>query len=142
MARGRANYRLVKIHRSYTVAEAAAVLRVDRNTVRQWITRGLPTCDARRPVLILGHDLIAFLKARRAVNKRPCAPGEIYCVRCRVPRNPAGDLAEYQPMTATLGNLVGICPTCDTLIFRRVNRTKLELVRGTLELTERRRRNV
>jgi len=52
------------------------------------------------------------------------------------PRNPAGDLAEYQPLTATLGNLVGICPTCDAMIYRRVNRSKLERVRGRLEVSD------
>src|SRR5262245_10812472 len=129
MARRRPNHRLIKIHRSYTAVGVAGALKVHRNTVREWIKRGLPTCDAQRPVLILGSDLVPFLKAQRSKNKRPCAPGEIYCVRCRVPRNPAGGLAEYRPMTATLGDLVGICPTCDAVIYRRVNRAKRELVR-------------
>jgi excisionase family DNA binding protein len=134
MPRALPNYRLVKIHRSYTVGEVAALLAVHRNTVREWLKRGLPRCDDRRPLLIVGRDLTAFLQARRSMNKRPCAPGEIYCVRCRVPRNPAGDMAEYQPLTATLGSLVGICPTCDALIYRRVNRTGLERARGRLEI--------
>ena len=57
------NHRLAKIHRNYTVDEVANLFAVHRNTVRQWIKSGLPTTDSRRPLLILGRDLVAFLKA-------------------------------------------------------------------------------
>jgi len=123
------------MYRSYTVEEVARLLDVHRNTVREWIRRGLPTTDRMRPLLILGRDLGAFLQARRVKNKRTCQPGEIYCVRCRIPRNPAGDMAEYQPVTAAMGNLVGICPSCECMIYRRVNVTRLEQVRGNLDVT-------
>ena len=128
------NHRLAKIHRSYTVAEIADLLGKHRHTVREWIKRGLPTLDGQRPTLILGRDLSAFLQARRTKNKRSCLPGEIYCVRCRTPRSPAGDMAEYQPLTSTLGNLVGICSSCESLMYRRVNVAKLEQVQGKLDV--------
>jgi hypothetical protein len=85
-------------------------------------------------MLILGRDLAAFLKARRLKNKRKCQPGEIYCVRCRTPKNPAGDMADYQPVTAMLGTLVGICPCCEAMMYRCVNPAKLEQVRGRLDI--------
>jgi len=135
MATRHPNHRLAKIHRNYTVDEIARLFGVHRNTVREWVRRGLPTSDRKRPMLILGRDLAAFLQARRLKNRRTCQPGEIYCVRCRVPRNPAGDLAEYQPLTAVLGSLVGICPNCESMMYRRVNLTKLEQVRGKLDVT-------
>lgn len=115
--------------------EAARLLGVHRNTVREWIRRGLPTTDRIRPLLILGRDLAAFLHARRVRNKRTCQPGEIYCVRCRAPRNPAGDMTEYHPATAVMGKLVGICPDCECMMYRRVNLTKLEQIRGRLDIT-------
>jgi hypothetical protein len=129
------NPRLPKTHRSYTVEEVASLLAVHRNTVREWIRRGLPVCDRKRPVLILGRELRDFLAKRRQSSKRPCMPGEIYCVRCRVPREPAGGLAEYRALTSTQGNLIGICPRCDCLMYRRVNRTRLDEVRGSLDVT-------
>lgn len=135
MAKRHPNPRLAKIHRNYTVEEIARLFRVHRNTVREWVKRGLPTSDRKRPILILGRDLASFLQTRRLKNKRTCQPGEIYCVRCRAPRNPAGDMAEYQPVTVALGNLIGICPCCESMMYRRVNLAKLEQVRGKLDIT-------
>jgi hypothetical protein len=135
MRKRRPNYRLVKIHRCYTVEEAARLLGTHKNTVRAWVRAGLPTCDSKRPTLILGRDLAACLQARRTKNKRPCQPGEIYCVRCRAPKQPAGDMAEYQPITEQLGNLEGICPDCDLMIYRRASMAKLAEIRGKLDIT-------
>jgi len=38
-------------------------------------------------------------------------------------------------VTKVLGNLVGICPVCEALIYRRVNVARLEQVRGNLDIT-------
>ncbi len=134
MRKRRPNYRLVKIHRSYKVEEVARLFGIHKNTVRAWVKAGLPTCDSKRPTLILGRDLAVYLQARRTKNKHPCQPGEIYCVRCRAPKRPAGDMADYQPITATLGNLMGFCPDCEGVIYRRASLAKLPQIRGKLEV--------
>ena len=85
-------------------------------------------------MLIRGRDLAAFLQARRLKHKQTCQPGEIYCVRCRVPRTPASNMAEYRASTGVLGSLIGICPCCDCLMYRRVNPAKLDQIRGRLDL--------
>jgi hypothetical protein len=65
MGKRHPNHRHVKGHRSYTVEEIAGLFNIHKNTVREWVKAGLPTSDDRRPMLILGHELIAFLQARR-----------------------------------------------------------------------------
>jgi hypothetical protein len=134
MGKHHPNYRRVKTHRSYTVEEAAAVLDVHKNTVFQWTKSGLSTCDNKRPKLILGRELIAFLQAARTKNKRTCRPGEIYCVRCRAPRFPAGDMADYEPITEKFGNLVAICPACGSIMNRRASMARLSLVQGKMNI--------
>ena len=129
------NHRRVKIHRSYTVEDIASLFGSHKNTVRRWVKDGLPTCDAKRPILILGSDLTAFLRARRASKKQPCRPGEIYCVRCHAPKSPAGEMAEYLPVTEKLGNLMAICPDCGSMMYRRVSMAKLGQVRGKLDIS-------
>ncbi len=119
------NPRLVKIHRNYSAEEIAALLGVHKNTVREWLRRGLPALKDRRPMLILGRDLSEFLTARRKENKRPCQSGEIYCVRCRRPQKPAGSKVQYIPLTVASGNLIGICPECNTKMYRRISATRL-----------------
>jgi hypothetical protein len=90
----RPNHRLVKSHRSYTVEEIARLFAIHKNTVRGWLKTGLRTIDDKRPMLILGNDLIAFLQARRAGKKQRCRPGQMYCVRCRLPKFPAAGMAD------------------------------------------------
>jgi excisionase family DNA binding protein len=70
MAR-RHNCRRVKIHRNYDVTEAAALLGAHKHTVSRWIAAGLPTTNDRRPRLIHGADLRAWLKAREP-DKQTC----------------------------------------------------------------------
>lgn len=135
MHRRRPNPQRVKIHRSYTVEDAARLFGTHKNTVRSWVKAGLPICDGKRPMLILGRELAAFLQARRTKNKRPCQPGEMYCVRCRAPKHPAGHMAEYQPITETLGNLIGICPDCDGMIYRRSSTAKVPAMQANLDIT-------
>ena len=129
------NHRRVKIHRSYSVEEIARLLGAHKHTVRAWVKAGLPTCDNRRPTLICGPDLISFLQARLTKNKRPLKPGEIDCVRCRAPKVPWAEMADYQPVTEKLGNLTAICPDCDSIMNRRVSMAKLGQVRGKLDIT-------
>jgi excisionase family DNA binding protein len=115
----------IKLHRSYSVEEAAKALTVHKNTVRRWIKDGLPTVGGRGQTLILGSELRAFLDAKRKRAKRPCSPGFMFCLRCRTPRPPAGRMLEYVPLSPRSGNLQALCPDCLTVMYRRIKRTNV-----------------
>jgi hypothetical protein len=135
MRNGAPNPRRVKKNRSYTVDEAAELFDCHRNTIRHWQKLGLKVIDGKRPVVFEGLTLSAFLEARRGARRRGLKSGEIYCLPCRAPKEPAGDMAEYFPLSEARGNLRGICPTCHRLIHRVVGRAKIDAVRGRLDVT-------
>jgi hypothetical protein len=129
------NPRLAKIHRNYSIEELASLFKVHKNTVRGWLRDGLASIDDRRPTLIRGDETRRFLIERRAKAKRSCGPGRIYCLPCRAPKVPAGNMAELSSKDGTNGSLCGICPDCDRLIYRRVNPARLDEVRGDLDIS-------
>ena len=131
----RPNPNLAKIHRSYTVEEVANLFSVHKNTVRLWVKDGLAINDNKRPMLILGFELKYYLQAKRKSNKRKCHPFEIYCVRCRLPKIPAENMVDYEPINDRLGRLIGICPSCGGIINKYFNIAKLEHIQDKLDIT-------
>lgn len=45
------------------------------------------------------------------------------------------NMADYQPKTRELGNLVAICPECESMMNRRTSLTKLPQIQAFLEIT-------
>lgn len=125
--------RRIKKHRSYTVAEIEKLFDVHPHTVRRWIANGLSVVSTTRPVLIHGEDLRLFIEARQP-RRQPLLPGMIYCVGCRAPKRPDGDTADFVAKGPGNGVLIGICPTCGSIIQRRVSLAKLEEIRGDLDV--------
>ena len=131
----RPNWRRIKTLRTYTIDEAAKALGVHRNSIRHWIKKsGLRAFTDRRPHLIQGGDLVIFLRERRAASRRRCGPGQFYCLKCRRPQRSAEGMVDYEPMTASRGALVGICPGCGTLMRRFITAARLAAVAGDCDI--------
>lgn len=104
------------------MAEAADLLGVHRNTIRNYQRHGLPVLSTRVGVLIQGEVLRAYLTKRKAAAKAPCPPGTMYCFRCRAPRRPPPELVELTHADRPAANLRGLCPDCGTWMHRRIGR--------------------
>lgn len=137
MGKRHPNPRLAKRLSLYTVEELARLFQLHKNTVRRWQKLGLKPIDDRRPALFRGVDVADFLQTRRKKAKRPCRPGEIYCLKCRAPKMPDGNMADLSVQGPSRGCLIGICPTCATMLYRRVNPSHIESIRGPLEINVR-----
>ena len=94
-----------------TVEEIAELFSVHKNTVRAWLKSGLPICDDRKPMLILGADLRAFLQGKKSKRKQKCQPWEMYCVRCKKPQTPLGGMADYVADNDVLNAREGLIST-------------------------------
>jgi hypothetical protein len=128
------NPRLVKVNRTYSIEQLGTLFNVHPNTVRAWRHAGLTTIDQVKPMLFRGAHVAAFLRQRKLSGKRPCKPGQIYCLPCRAPKIPALGIADFVPLNETIGDLQGLCPDCDRLMHRRVIRAELGAIAGSLEV--------
>lgn len=125
----------VKIHRNYTIEEIALLFEMHKNTIRTWVKQGLPVIDKARPMLILGSDLHQYLKDKRQAKKRSCMPCELYCVSCKSPKKPALDMAEYKRINSSTGRLIGLCPTCGSVMNKFASEKNLSAIINQLEVT-------
>ena len=124
----RANPHHIKVNFSYTVEEIAVRLGVHKNTVRHWQSKGLAPVDDRRPALFHGASVRAFLIGQRNGRKRPCAPGTMYCLRCREPREPALGMVDYVELQPGSGNLRALCARCGAIMYRRARKDALAAI--------------
>jgi hypothetical protein len=127
MAR-RKGWRAVKKHLNYTIDEAARNQCVSKGSVLRWLKRGLPCLNDARPFLILGRDLIDFLKALNP-PKHPLKPDEFYCFTCKVPRKPAFGEVEYTPVNTTGGKLIALCCDCSTVLHKTASLAILDALK-------------
>lgn len=128
MGRINLNPRLAKGGRCYDVVEIARLYGVHPHAVRSWQKAGLKPIDDARPALFQGSVLSAFLSGRRAANKRPCPPGQLYCVKCREPRPPVAGTLEYRNADRGAGMLKARCSVCGTGMNRRARGEQVALL--------------
>jgi hypothetical protein len=98
------------------------------------LKKGLEPIDDRRPMLIHGSALKAFLADRLRKRRRTCAPGEFYCFRCRTPRLAWGGMADVRPHTEKLVRVTALCAGCETPMNRVVRRTDLPALASLIDL--------
>ena len=134
MTARRGNHTRIKQNRSYEVAELAALCGTHKNTIRNWQREGLEPLCKGKPLLFHGSDVRTFLAKRRASRKRPCAPGMLYCLRCRTPRAPALGMVELHAINVTSGNLKALCDVCTTVMHRRVALSRLDQTMPGIEV--------
>jgi squalene cyclase len=133
-SRQRIDPRRIKIHLSYTVEDLALLLGCHKQSVRNWLKKGLEALDdGHRPLLIQGTVARAYLEARRRRAKQRCKPHELYCLSCRRPRAAAEKSLALTLMEVGSGMLSGLCSICETRMFKRVSAGAAVALGGQLE---------
>lgn len=127
--------RRIRIHRNYTVDEAARIVEVAKGTMLRWVRRGdLPALKDKRPYLILGSELRAFVDQRK-IGRTKCRLHEAFCFTCRAPREPALGMADLRPRNSASAMLEALCSTCGQMMFKRVSQARISELRIHLDLT-------
>lgn len=116
MAGHRTTYNLQVIRQdyTYTVQQVADLLGTCQHTVLRWLKEGLHPLPATRPYLIYSKRLHAFLAKRQTERKHPCAPDQMFCMKCRHPRGVVAGTLTLQPTKNTFLRLMGNCGVCGT----------------------------
>jgi len=128
----------VKAERTYTVAEAAAVVGTTPPTIRKWVhKRAMPIVEGSLPWLILGRDLKKFASGTRRPKMPKPDPGEMTCMKCRQPRKADGGLADYVSQDARTGRLVALCEECGSIMNLFTARAKLSQLSAFFDIRER-----
>src|SRR3990167_4045944 len=78
------NPRLIKSRRSYSIGDITSLFGIDRKTCHRWIKdKGLRVIEKNvSPLLVMGTDLISFLKDKRVKSKVVLREGEFFCMKC------------------------------------------------------------
>lgn len=98
---------------SYEVHEVAELYGLAPDTVFRWIRdEGLKRLPKIRPYLIHSSDLIDFLDRKVKKRKHPCKPQQMYCCRCRKPREVAPSSLQVRVQRNKQKKLCGECIVC------------------------------
>lgn len=120
----RVSTRRIKKHRHYEYYEAADAMGLTPQTIRSWRQAGLRVMTDQRPHLILGEDLIAFVKERQKPTQK-MAPDQFRCFTCQRLTRPLDRLVFYTPITPSRGQLECACEVCEGQCFRFVGAQSL-----------------
>ncbi len=123
MSKRRLTYSLqvVKENYSYTLQEIADLFSIDLKSAQRWVrTEGLQRIPGVRPYLVHSSELRKFLERRQGRRKKKCNPNEVYCFRCRSPRQPkigSGKII-FQPNNCV--RFQGTCSMCGSRMNRSI----------------------
>lgn len=121
------NINLITARRSYSTNEIASLLGIDRKTCGRWIKyKGLKTIEENRsPLLIMGADLIDFIKKEREKRKIPLKENEFLCVKCHKAVRAKIESEQIIKTGKRIGKdnreqlkKIGVCENCNTRLNR------------------------
>lgn len=128
------NVSRIKQDYSYSLPEICILLGTHKNTVHQWLRKGLHKINDAKPFLIHGSELKAFLAAQQSSRKMPCKLDEFYCCRCRQPRCAWGGVVDIHLRSSKVMNLRALCEQCECALNKSSGIKNLPLIAKVFNL--------
>ncbi len=107
------NYTLIESNRSYSTEKIQKLLKIHPQTIRGWVKEEGLQCVSKKPMLIYGAILKAFIKTRNEKHKKTLDFKEMKCLKCRnisVPKD--NQISIYNNQNGSI-RAVGVCSNCD-----------------------------
>ena len=121
------NSRLIKSRKSYSIKEICSLFGINRKTCHRWLkNEGLRAIEKNvNPLLVMGADLINFLKEKKAKKKVTLKKNEFFCMKCRksVKAKIGSEATIKTGKRIGKANLeqfkrIGVCGICETKLNR------------------------
>lgn len=121
----RYNINLITSRRSYNLNEVASLLGINRKTCGRWIKyEGLKVLEENKtPILIIGTELINFIKKKREKRKVILKENQFFCVKCQKAVRAKTGSEKIIKTGKKIGRnnqeqfkKIGICENCQTKI--------------------------
>ena len=125
--------RRIRQSRCYTIQELSSLLGITKGTVRAWLKLGLAKLDDVKPFLIPGDALKNWLTARRQSRRQRCQPHELFCCRCRKPRQAKPWSVEIKLRNAKTITICGLCEVCGAKMNRGGSVARLQEIKETFQ---------
>lgn len=110
--RRKPDFRRIGPCRTYSIAELAEAIQRTPSTVRSWIREGMPTLDARKPVVIDGAQAKKWLRSKWEGRKQRTAANEAHCLSCRKSRPFLEGSRSLLRITDKVLAMTGECAVC------------------------------
>lgn len=121
------NPRLIKAKKSYSISDIASLFGINRKTCHRWLKdEDLKVIERNvNPLLVMGSDLINFIKKKKAKRKVALMEDEFFCMKCRKAVKAKRGSEKIIKTGKRIGkaNLeqlkkIGACEVCETKVNR------------------------
>ena len=111
----------------YNVKELSRLLTISQGRVFNWQKQGLQKAlNCGNNLLFLAEDVRDFLYKKQIKQKQKCHSDEFFCLKCKKPVKPFGNMVDYVQKTEKFGCLKSICEICDSKINKNISSAKLQ----------------
>ena len=139
------NYKikLIKRRHSYIYEQIQELFGVTERTVSTRKKEGLKVYSDSKPYLVMGYDLIEFLKKKLQSRRMKLNSNEFFCAKCRHGVRSTDNNVWFQLTGKTIGNygfkeivIKGICEFCNSKLNRFSHSGKLEEIKNNFNVID------
>ena len=104
----------IKYWLCYDVDDICRLFGIHPKTALSWFKQGMKPVDNRQPILVHGSELKSFLGKMNEANKCSTSFEEMFCMKCKEPRNPHRKQIQIEQFEQKFLKVKAICQTCKT----------------------------